>query len=37
MNVSNWVIGGFAMGIVKGVIKKGNKVFYLYGLGELLI
>ncbi len=37
MNVATWVIGGFAMGIVKGVIKKGDKVFRLYGLGELLI
>jgi hypothetical protein len=37
MNVASWVIGGFAVGIAKGVIKKGDKVFHLYGLGELLI
>ncbi len=37
MNVATWIVGGFAMGIVKGVIKKGDKVFRLYGLGELLI
>lgn len=36
-NVATWIIGGFAMGIVKGVLKTGDKSFHLYGLGELLI
>ncbi len=36
-NIATWVIGGFAMGIVNGVLKTGDKTFHLYGLGELLI
>ena len=35
--ISNWVVRGFAMGIVRGTLDDGERVRSLYGLGELLI
>jgi hypothetical protein len=35
--VSSWVIGGFAMGIVKGSLVSAHETWTLYGLGELII
>ena len=35
--ISNWVTGGFSMGIITGTLTKGDKTFKVYGLGELLI
>lgn len=35
--ISNWVIGGFAMGIVKGSLVSAHETWTLYGLGELII
>ncbi len=35
--ISNWVTGGFAMGILTGKISGTNKTYTVYGLGELLI
>ena len=35
--ISNWVIGGFSMGIVKGELRYGRSRWTFYGLGELLI
>lgn len=35
--IGNWVIGGFAMGIVKGELTINGRTLALYGLAELLI
>lgn len=35
--ISSWVIGGFAMGIVKGSLVSAHETWTLYGLGELII
>jgi hypothetical protein len=35
--ISNWITGGFAMGILTGEISSGTKKLKVYGLGELLI
>ena len=35
--ISNWMIGGFAMGIVKGSLVSARETWTLYGLGELII
>jgi hypothetical protein len=35
--VSNWVTGGFAMGIIKGSLVSARETWMLYGLGELVI
>jgi hypothetical protein len=35
--ISNWVTGGFAMGILTGEITKNKRTYTVYGLGELLI
>lgn len=35
--ISNWVSGGFAMGIVKGTLVSARETWTLYGLGELII
>ena len=35
--ISNWVIGGFAMGIIKGSLVSAHETWTLYGLGELII
>lgn len=35
--IANWVIGGFAMGIVKGRLVTPNGTLELYGLGELIM
>jgi hypothetical protein len=35
--ISNWIIGGFAMGIVKGSATVDGAVLPVYGLGELLM
>ena len=35
--ISNWVTGGFAMGILTGKITQNQKTYTVYGLGELLI
>ena len=35
--MGNWMIGGFSMGILKGQLMQGNKIYPLIGLGELLI
>jgi len=32
----NWVIGGFAMGIVKGVVSHQGRTLDAYGLGEII-
>lgn len=36
-NIANWVIGGFAMGIVTGELKTKDSVLPVFGLGELII
>ncbi len=36
-NIANWVIGGFAMGIISGELKTKNAVLKIFGLGELII
>lgn len=33
----NWVIGGFAMGVVKGEIRLNGRTLPIYGLAELLM
>ncbi len=33
---SNWVTGGYAMGIVKGTLISAHETWKLYGLGELI-
>lgn len=35
--IANWVIGGFAMGIVKGEVTTGGERRAVYGLGELIL
>lgn len=35
--IANWVIGGFAMGIVTGEIEIDGKKVSVYGLGELIL
>lgn len=35
--IAGWVIGGFAMGIVRGELSYGGRTFPLYGLAELLM
>lgn len=35
--ISNWVVGGFSMGIITGELSAGERKLFLYGLGELLI
>ncbi len=35
--IANWVIGGFAMGIVKGEVRIGGVRRAVYGLGELIL
>jgi hypothetical protein len=36
-NFRNWVVGGFAMGIVKGVVSRGGRTpLHAYGFGELI-
>jgi hypothetical protein len=35
--ISNWVIGGFAMGTIKGSLVSAHESWKLYGLGELII
>ncbi len=34
--ISNWVTGGFALGIVKGTLISARETWKLYGLGELI-
>ena len=34
--VTNWLIGGFAMGVVTGEISYGGKIRPVYGLAELI-
>ncbi|MGD0210381.1 MAG: hypothetical protein ABSC14_05315 [Desulfomonilia bacterium] len=34
--VTNWLIGGFAMGVVTGEISSGGKIRPVYGLAELI-
>ncbi len=36
-NIANWVIGGFAMGIVKGQLESSDQRWTVYGLGELIM
>lgn len=35
--MSNWVLGGFAMGIVTGTIVDGERTRHVYGLAEVLM
>ncbi|GJL54073.1 MAG: hypothetical protein NPIRA02_12050 [Nitrospirales bacterium] len=35
--VANWVLGGFAMGLVQGTATYGGKTIPIYGLVELLM
>ncbi|GJL67144.1 MAG: hypothetical protein NPIRA05_21150 [Nitrospirales bacterium] len=35
--VANWVVGGFAMGIVQGTATYRGKTFPVYGLVELIM
>jgi hypothetical protein len=35
--ISNWVIGGFAMGVIQGEVTYNGRTVSLYGFGELLI
>ncbi len=35
-NLANWVIGGFAMGIVTGEVQLEGKTYSLYGIGEII-
>ena len=35
--ISNWVVGGFSMGVITGELSVGGREKALYGLGELLI
>lgn len=35
--ISNWLTGGFSMGILTGKISGGEEKLKVYGLGELLI
>ncbi len=35
--IANWVIGGFAMGIVQGDLKKDGVVLPVFGIGELIM
>ena len=32
---ANWVVWGFAMGIVEGTVMFGDRVWEAYGLGEI--
>ena len=34
--MTNWLIGGFAMGVITGEISYGGKVRPVYGLAELI-
>jgi len=36
-SLANWVIGGFAMGVLNGEVKQNGKVIKLVGIGELII
>ncbi len=36
-SIVNWVLGGFAMGVLKGRLTQGQNSYSLLGLGELLI
>lgn len=35
--IANWLIGGFAMGIVRGQVTYNGKVYQVYGLVELIM
>jgi hypothetical protein len=35
--MSNWVVGGLAMGIIQGEVRYNGRTISLYGFGELLI
>jgi hypothetical protein len=35
--LSNWVIGGFAMGVIRGEIAYNERKWPFYGLVELLM
>ena len=35
--VSNWVIGGFSMGIAEGELRRDGEARRLYGLAELIL
>jgi hypothetical protein len=35
-NVTNWVIGGFAMAVVSGELTYDGKIGPVYGLAELI-
>ena len=35
--IANWVIGGFAMGIVRGTVTYKDQTYEVYGLGELIM
>lgn len=35
--LANWIIGGFAMGIVKGEVRRGERTCPFYGLAELIM
>jgi hypothetical protein len=35
--IKNWVIGGFSMGIVHGVLNYDGRTWPVYGLTELLM
>jgi hypothetical protein len=35
--IKNWIIGGFAMGIVHGTLKVEGNQYTLYGFVELII
>lgn len=35
--LANWIIGGFAMGIVKGEIRRDGRTYTFYGLAELIM
>jgi len=36
-SMANWVLGGFAMGIIKGQLEIDNNSIEIYGLGELIM
>lgn len=35
--ISNWIIGGFALGIIQGEVDYNGRKQIIYGLAELLI
>jgi hypothetical protein len=36
-NIANWLLGSFAMGVVKGELVSDTETMTVYGLGELII